>query len=315
MVNGVYVEAGAQIDGKVILERCASRTHEFHVNYNQNSLSLTFSGLNYLRPVQTYYRVRVKGVTGYNNWRILSYGKSGGLVDKNGMLHLPLVAMKPGDYVIELQTSMWPDKWAVEPYTWIVHVEQPWWRTTGLYILFVIVLVVLGALNFFYFNRNTKLRMRCQDGEEDMIRRVRGFADRCVELHSEELAPATATEHNELLADDTSDSHAFDEVMLKLVPYVSKHSKERSRFQALADQAGMSKGELYVVLANHIDKNPRMLISKLRLQEAAELLQTTDMSVEDIADSLHFASPNFFVTSFYHRYHATPQAYRSANDL
>ena len=58
-----------------------------------------------------------------------------------------------------------------------------------------------------------------------------------------------------------------------------------------------------------------MLISKLRLQEAAELLQTTDMSVEDIADSLHFASPNFFVTSFYHRYHTTPQAYRSANDL
>lgn len=315
MVNGVYVEAGTQIDSKVILERSVSRTHEFHVDYNHNSLTLTFSGLNYLRPVQTYYRVRVKGVAGYDKWRILSYGKSGGLVDKNGMLHLPLVAMKPGDYVIELQTSMWPDKWAAEPYTWIVHVDQPWWRTTGLYILFVIVLVVLGALNFFYFNRNTKLRMRCQDGEEDMIRRVRGFADRCVELHSEELAPATATEHNELLADDTSDSHAFDEVMLKLVPYVSKHRKERSRFQALADQAGMSKGELYVLLANHIDKNPRMLISKLRLQEAAELLQTTDMSVEDIADSLHFASPNFFVTSFYHRYHTTPQAYRSANDL
>jgi hypothetical protein len=123
MVNGVYVEAGAQIDGKVILERSASRTHEFHVNYNQNSLSLIFSGLNYLRPVQTYYRVRVKGMTGYNNWRILSYGKSGGLVDKNGMLHLPLVAMNPGDYVIEMQTSMWPDKWPVEPFTWIVHVE------------------------------------------------------------------------------------------------------------------------------------------------------------------------------------------------
>jgi AraC-like DNA-binding protein len=58
-----------------------------------------------------------------------------------------------------------------------------------------------------------------------------------------------------------------------------------------------------------------MLITKLRLQEAAELLQTTDMSVEDIADKLNFISPNFFVTSFYHRYHTTPQAYRSANDL
>ena len=315
MVNGVYVEAGAQIDGKVILERCASRTHEFHVNYNQNSLSLTFSGLNYLRPVQTYYRVRVKGVTGYNNWRILSYGKSGGLVDKNGMLHLPLVAMNPGDYVIEMQTSMWPDKWPVEPFTWIVHVEQPWWRTTGLYILIVLVLVALGAVNFFYFNRNTKLRTRCLSDEEDMIRRVRGFADRCVELRNEQLAPATATDEHYLLEDDAPENLAFDEVMLKLIPYVTTHRKERSRFQAFADLAQMSKGELYVLLANHIDKNPRMLITKLRLQEAAELLQTTDMSVEDIADKLNFITPNFFVTSFYHRYHTTPQAYRSANDL
>ena len=315
MVNGVYVEAGAQIDGKVILERSASRTHEFHVNYNQNSLSLTFSGLNYLRPVQTYYRVRVKGVTGYNNWRILSYGKSGGLVDKNGMLHLPLVAMNPGDYVIEMQTSMWPDKWPVEPFTWIVHVEQPWWRTTGLYILIVLVLVALGAVNFFYFNRNTKLRTHCLSDEEDMIRRVRGFADRCVELRNEQLAPATATDEHYLLEDDAPENLAFDEVMLKLIPYVTTHRKERSRFQAFADLAQMSKGELYVLLANHIDKNPRMLITKLRLQEAAELLQTTDMSVEDIADKLNFISPNFFVTSFYHRYHTTPQAYRSANDL
>ena len=315
MVNGVFVESGTEIDGRVILERSVSRTHEFHVNYNHNSLSLTFSGLNYLRPIQTYYRVRVKGVAAYNDWRILSYGKSGGLVDKNGMLHLPLVGMKSGDYVIELQASMWPDKWPVKPFTWIVHVEQPWWRTTGLYILIVLVLVALGAVNFFYFNRNTKLRTRCLSDEEDMIRRVRGFADRCVELRNEQLAPATATDEHYLLEDDAPENLAFDEVMLKLIPYVTTHRKERSRFQAFADLAQMSKGELYVLLANHIDKNPRMLISKLRLQEAAELLQTTDMSVEDIADKLNFITPNFFVTSFYHRYHTTPQAYRSANDL
>ena len=315
MVNGIFVEAGTQIDGKVILERCVSRTHEFHLNYNQNSMSLTFSGLNYLRPVQTYYRVRVKGVPAYNNWRILSYGKSGGMVDKNGMLHLPLVAMKPGDYVIEMQTSMWPDKWSVEPFTWIVHVEQPWWRTTGLYILLALVLIVLMIVNFYFFNRNTKMRMRCLNDEDDMIRRVRGFADRCVELNEEQLAPAAMSDDQDLLDDNAPESLAFDEVMLKLIPYIAKHREERFRFNVLADLAEMSKGELYVLLANHIDKNPRLLISKLRLQEAAEMLQTTDMSVEDIADILHFVSPNFFVTSFYHRYHTTPQAYRSSNDL
>jgi transcriptional regulator GlxA family with amidase domain len=148
-----------------------------------------------------------------------------------------------------------------------------------------------------------------------MMRRVRGFADRCIELHDEQLSPVLTSENKDLLGNDTAESLAFDEVMLKLIPYVAKHRTERFRFHVLADLAEMSKGELYVLLANHIDKNPRMLLGKLRLQEAAELLQTTDMPVEDIASTLHFASPNYFVTSFYHRYHATPQAYRSANDL
>lgn len=315
MVNGVYAEAGMKMDGKVVLERSASRTREFHVNYNQNSLSLTFSGLNYLRPVQTYYRVRVKGVQGYDDWRILSYGKSGGLVDKNGLLHLPLVAMKPGDYVIEMQTSMWPDQWPVEPQTWIVHVDQPWWRTTGLYILFTLLIVVLVGVNFFYFTRNTKLRMRCQNDELDMMHRLIGFAERCQELHGEQLSPATSSVEDSQWENESPDSHAFDEVMLKLVPYINKHSKERFRFQELAGLTKMTKGELYVLLVNHIDKNPRVLISKLRLQEAAEMLKTTNKSVEDVADELNFVSPNFFVTSFYHRYHVTPQAYRSSNDL
>jgi ligand-binding sensor domain-containing protein/AraC-like DNA-binding protein len=315
MVNGVFVEPGAMIDGRVILLRSVSRTHEMHVNYNQNSLSMVFSGLNYLRPVQTYYRVRVKGVSEYNNWRVLSYGKSGGMVDRNGLLHLSLVGLTPGDYVIEMQTSMWPDKWLVQPYTWIIHVDKPWWRTTGLYILLAVVLLVLLIANFYYFNLNTKMRMRRLNEEEDMLHRLRGFADRCAELHDEQLSPIVSVEDKELVDDNTQESKSFDDVMLKLVPYVTKHRNEKVRFSVLADLTGMSKSDLFVLLAKHIDKNPRILISKLRLQEAAELLLTTNISVEDIADSLHFVSPNFFVTSFYHRYRVTPMAYRNSNDL
>ena len=315
IVNGVYVEPGVEIDGKVILERSASRTHEFHVNYNQNSLMLIFSGLNYLRPIQTYYRVRIKGMAGYDDWRIFSFGKTGGIVDKNGMLRLPLVAMKPGDYVIEMQVSMWPDKWPVNPYTWIVHVDKPWWRTTGLYLLLALLLIGLTIGNFYYFNRNTKMRMRCLNDEEDMMRRVRGFTDRCIELHDEQLAPTQSSDDADLVDNNTSESHAFDEVMLKIVPFVANHRTEHFRFQLLADLTEKSKGELFVLLANHIDKNPRQLISMLRLQEAAMMLLTTDATVEDIADSLHFVSPNYFVTSFYHRYRMTPEAYRSSNDL
>ena len=58
-VNGNELKAGDMIDGKVILEKAVSRTQEIDVNYDQNSLTLMFSALNYFRPQHTYYRVRV----------------------------------------------------------------------------------------------------------------------------------------------------------------------------------------------------------------------------------------------------------------
>ena len=77
--------------------------------------------------------------------------------------------------------------------------DKPWWRTTGLYILLALLLLGLIVGNFYFFNRNTKMRMRCLNDEEDMMRRLRGFADRCVELHDEQLAPSKVSDEEEFV--------------------------------------------------------------------------------------------------------------------
>lgn len=310
-VNGNSIEPGTLLDGKVILERSVTRTREFHVNYNQNSLSLTFSGLNYLRPIQTYYRVRVKGVPAFDDWRVLSYGKSGGLVDRNGMLRLPLLGLEPGKYVVELQASLWVDTWTQEPFTWIIHVDQPWWRSTGIYLLLFLLLFVAVVVNFFMFSRNTRLRIKCFDEEEDMLRRLRSVADRLNELRSETLTPQS----NMLDADSNPQVEAFERVMLVLVPYVQQHHSERFTLRQLASEVEMDKIELFELLAYHIDRNPRLLMGKLRLQEAATLLRTTDMPIEDVAEACGFVSPNYFVTAFYRLYRVNPLHYRKSNAL
>ena len=310
-VNGNSIEPGTLLDGKVILERSVTRTREFHVDYNQNSLSLTFSGLNYLRPIQTYYRVRVKGVPAFDDWRVLSYGKSGGLVDRNGMLRLPLLGLEPGKYVVELQASLWVDTWTQEPFTWIIHVDQPWWRSTGIYLLLFLLLFVAVVVNFFMFSRNTRLRIKCFDEEEDMLRRLRSVADRLNELRSETLTPQS----NMLDADSNPQVEAFERVMLVLVPYVQQHHSERFTLRQLASEVEMDKIELFELLAYHIDRNPRLLMGKLRLQEAATLLRTTDMPIEDVAEACGFVSPNYFVTAFYRLYRVNPLHYRKSNAL
>ena len=103
-VNGHEMKPGMTLDGRIILENAVTRTGEFTVGYNQNSLSLLFSGLNFMRPTQTYYRYRVKGLI--DEWQIMSYLNSDGYVNEQGLLQLPLMGLKPGQYKIEMQVSM-----------------------------------------------------------------------------------------------------------------------------------------------------------------------------------------------------------------
>ena len=87
-----------------------------------------FSGLNFFRPTQTYYRIRVKGFK--NEWEVFSMHDGSGRVDEKGMLHYPIIGIPPGEYEIEVQTSMSPDEWTVDPFVWKLNVDEPWWRMT-----------------------------------------------------------------------------------------------------------------------------------------------------------------------------------------
>ncbi|MGM9777064.1 MAG: two-component regulator propeller domain-containing protein, partial [Prevotella sp.] len=140
-VNGTNVFAGTEIDGRVVTEKAISRLNTIELPSMQNSLSLKFSSLNYFRPIQTYYRYRVSGLQ--DKWVMLSYYNSRGLVDKNGILHLPLLGLKPGNYVVEVQASMYPGKWTTPPVKVVVMIKEPWWRTTGLTLLISGVFLIL----------------------------------------------------------------------------------------------------------------------------------------------------------------------------
>jgi hypothetical protein len=124
MVNGVDITPTTELDGKRILDRALSRVWGLDLNYNQNSITLVFSALNYFRPQQTYYRVRIKGLD--EEWRVLSPYSDERMVDENGLLHLPLMGIQPGEYELELQASMSPDDWETRPYVWKITIHEPW---------------------------------------------------------------------------------------------------------------------------------------------------------------------------------------------
>lgn len=305
MVNGHNIVAGTQLDGKVILDRAVSRVKEITVDYDQNTLSLTFSALNFMRPLQTYYRVRVKGR--YDEWKVWSNSNSDGFVDHRGILHLPLVGLEPGSYQVEVQASMNPDYWPLEPYRWIINVEQPWWRTTGIYILLGLLLSGLLVVNFYYYNRNMRMKMMRNNEEGDILRRVRNYVSRCDAQMDEVLTPYSGE-----IAPEENGDNEFVEAMLKIVPYLRERKEGHVTMSDLARMTDMEVGTLFELLSNNLYKSPRRVVGRLRLQRAAEMFLYTNKQIEEVTDECGFVSPNYLIACFFHQYRKTPEDYRNS---
>lgn len=307
LVNGTDVKTGEEIDGNVILEKAISRTYEIDLNYDQNSVVLTFSSLNYFRPQQSYYRMRVKGID--NDRTVLTPYSSNGLVDSRGQLHLPLMGLKPGSYVVELQVSMRPDVWETEPYEWIINIHEPWWRTTGMFTLLGLILILLLAANGYFYLRNANLRAMRNSEERGLLKRVYNFANRS-QNNEKLLEPVTEDVMGD--SDDYQNdlSPEFIETMIKIIPYVLSKKESQLTMRELSVEAGIDVKELYALFTNNIFKNPRPLILAMKLKHAKELMDNNPYrTVEDIARECGFVSPNYFIAAFYRTYQMTPSEY------
>jgi len=312
LVNGIEVNAGDKVNGAVVLDKAITRVKEINLNYDQNSISLTFSALNFARPLQTYYRVRIREIS--KQWTDYSYFNGGGLVDSRGLLHLPLVGLQPGTYHVELMSSVVPGKYVGKPYEWTIYVNQPWWRTTGILLLFAMIVLAIGALNFVVFNRNTRLKMRRNNEEGDVIRRINSFVNRSDSFNSEKLSPTQEEIFGTESESRTELSPAFVELMLKVIPFIHERNGRPYSMHMLSQATDMNVLDLYELVVENVHKSPRSLVRTIRIDKAAEMLKTTDMSVEQIAAECGFVSPNYLIAKFYHKYRMTPQEYRDAQE-
>lgn len=310
-VNGHVVNPGDEVGGNIIVDQAITRARDISLNSDQNSISLTFSALNYFRPLQTYYRVRVIGMANDEEWQMFSYNDEHQQVDSKGMLHLALLGLLPGDYTIEVQASMFPDQWDGEPFQWQIHVNQPWWQTQGVQILLGVVVIALIIFNFVIYNKNTRLRVRRSNAEGEMIRKICSFVERCDSFSSEVLMPTQEDLSGNIQNESTKLSPEFITVMLKVIPYVRQQDMRSLTMLKLSQVSDVSVVKLYELMSSELYKSPRELVRIFRLQRAADLLRTTNFPVENIAKECGFYTPNYFLGNFFHEYKMTPKEYRA----
>ena len=307
-VNGNDIKTDQELDGNVILDKAIPRMKVINLNYNQNSISMTFSGLNYFRPQQTYYRVRVTGPDMPGVWKIYTPYNSQGMVDVRGQLHLPLASLRPGTYSIEVQSSMLLDEWETTPFEWIVKVNEPWWRTTGILVLLGLLLLAMFLYYVYLYIKNTGMRARRNAEEQSVIRRIKTFADRCDASKGIFLEPLTEETANQEFIMSKEFSPSFIKTMITILPTVSEKTVNEMTMRELSVAADMPIQEFYKLMTSNIYKNPRPIVMEVMLNRAKEMLEKDKhMDLADIAKKCGFSTPNFFIASFYHKYKKTPK--------
>ena len=311
-VNGTDINAGDKLDGKVILQQAVTRTKELNLNYDQNTVSLTFSGLNYFRPQQTYYRVRVTGPGMDGQWRVYAPYDAQGLVDRGGLLHLPLASLHPGSYKVELQASMMPDEWESRAFEWTININEPWWRTTGVFALVILVLLVMLTVYVVLYLKNANLKAMRNNQEQGIVRRICAFAEHCDVGSGLLLEPSVEEVSGSALSGVDECSPEFLQLMTAIVPVVlSKRKADRISMRELCVASGKSPQEFYALVTSNIYKNPHPVAMQMMLSRAAELLTADkEKDIAEIAAACGFATPNYFIAAFFHKFKKTPAEFR-----
>jgi AraC-like DNA-binding protein len=97
------------------------------------------------------------------------------------------------------------------------------------------------------------------------------------------------------------------------IDYIDAHFTEKIYIETLADMIMVSNDYFTKMFKDSIGKTPIDYINGLRINKALTYLSTTDVSINDISDSIGFSGPNYFHKIFKQYMQISPLAYRKSS--
>lgn len=96
--------------------------------------------------------------------------------------------------------------------------------------------------------------------------------------------------------------------------YINNHYQEDITLELLSEKTYMNKFYLVHAFKQYKGVSPINYLIRLRVQQAKELLETTNYSIAQISDSCGFSSQSYFSQVFKKACGMTPNAYRKSSD-
>ena len=107
-------------------------------------------------------------------------------------------------------------------------------------------------------------------------------------------------------------AYRYQKGMFQIASYINTHYTEPLTINMLADLCNISPTYFISAFKKAIGVSPHQYLSRLRLSNARQLLETSNYSVQEIALMCGFQKPNTFTSLFKSTHGMTPQQYRKA---
>lgn len=99
-------------------------------------------------------------------------------------------------------------------------------------------------------------------------------------------------------------------VIDKVICYMEEHISDDLTLDGIAAVAHLDKSYLVRLFKKEVKKTPIAMLIEMRLDRAADYVAATDMKISEIASSLGYKTPSFFIAEYKKRFGITPEAQR-----
>lgn len=139
------LKVGDTVNGKVILEKSITETHEIRLSYRDNFFTIVFASLDFTSPHKNQFSYKMEGID--KNWNDVG--------NKNEATYTNL---GPGTYVFKVKSSNNDNIWNTKGATLNIIITPPFWQTGWMYAIYLIAIAGLFFLSYYIIINNEKLK-------------------------------------------------------------------------------------------------------------------------------------------------------------
>jgi two-component system, response regulator YesN len=116
------------------------------------------------------------------------------------------------------------------------------------------------------------------------------------------------------LIDANTQNHSNREPIRKAIDYINDHLQNELTQKEVADHVHLNASYLSVLFKEHVKVNFSEYVTRRRIQRAKELLMSTNLPINDIAEQSGYKTAKYFIKIFKELEDITPSAYRKINN-